>query len=193
MCVLKDYYLREDRESDRRNSDSFFERLRGEVSRASSSSVVTASSTEDVYSRSPESMQTNSIQTHSSLTSSSSPSIEIQLLAPEPLFTSERSIVWGTLHPHRTSQASKVPWSSKELEYIGNAIEEMIAERGGEIPKHLNSLVTDRIFKDPRAHEIFHSHHTLDSTRVRWGIQTYQKKKEKEKEEMLRKKYGVSE
>ena len=164
MCIFKDYYLREDRESDRRHSDSFFDRLRGGGSTASSSSVVTASSAEDAYS-SPGTVPTNSTQTDSS------PSIEIQLLAPEPLFTSERSIVWGTLHPHRTSQASKVPWSSKELEYIGYAIDEMIAERGGEIPKHLNSLVTDRIFKDPRAHEIFHSHHTLDSTRVRWGIQ----------------------
>jgi len=79
---------------------------------------------------------------------------------------------------------TKVPWSSKEFEYIGNVIEELTAKRG-ELPKNINSLVTYRIFQDTNAHPIFHSHHTLDSTRVRWGIQAYQKKKEKEKKEKL--------
>jgi hypothetical protein len=100
------------------------------------------------------------------------------------LFTSEISIEWGTLHPHRTSTGAKVPWSFKELEYIGIALEEMTSQRGI-LPKNINALMTDRIFRDPRAHAIFHSHHTLDSTRVRWGIQSYQKKKEKERKEEL--------
>lgn len=130
---------------------------------------------------SPGSISLNSMQTDSSLVSS--PSVEIGLLPPEPLFAASIAIVWGTLHPHRTLNSSKIPWSSKELEYIGIAIDEIIARRHGEVPKNLNSLVTDRIFKDPHAHPIFHSHHTLDSTRVRWGIQTYQKKKEKERKE----------
>ena len=37
--------------------------------------------------------------------------------------------------------------------------------------------------KITRAHATFHAHHTLDSTRVRWGVQAYQKKKEKERKE----------
>jgi hypothetical protein len=109
---------------------------------------------------------------------------EVLLLPSEPLFTSEVSIDWGRLHPHRNVNGSKVPWSSKELEYIGKAIEELTAKRG-EVPKNISSLITYRIFKDTQAHSIFHSHHTLDSSRVRWGIQAYQKKKEKERKERL--------
>ena len=110
--------------------------------------------------------------------------VEIPLLPTEPLFTSDISIDWGTLHPHKSVVGTKVPWSPKELEYVGNVIEELIAQRG-ELPKNINALITDRIFKDTRAHAIFHAHHTLDSTRVRWGVQAYQKKKEKEKKEKL--------
>jgi len=110
--------------------------------------------------------------------------VEIPLLPTEPLFTSDISIDWGTLHPHKNVVGTKVPWSPKELEYVGNVIEELLAQRG-ELPKNINALITDRIFKDTRAHAIFHPHHTLDSTRVRWGVQAYQKKKEKEKKEKL--------
>ena len=110
--------------------------------------------------------------------------VDIPLLPSEPLFTSDISINWGALHPHKNVVGTKVPWSSKELEYVGNVIEELTAQRG-ELPTNINALITDRIFKDTRAHAIFHAHHTLDSTRVRWGVQAYQKKKEKERKERL--------
>jgi len=151
----------------------------------SSSSLIAKSSTVEDISMSPGSRPMNIIQSDASLVSTPSMerNVEIQLLPPEPLFTCARSIEWGTLHPHKHLDGGKVPWSSKELDYIGKAIEEMVAQRGGEVPKHLNSLMTDRILNDHHAHAIFHSHHTVDSTRVRWGIQAYQKNKEKERKE----------
>ena len=166
---------------DRRNSDVFFDRLR----RDSSRSFGGVSTIEDV-STSSGSAHMNAIQNDflSSPTSLIEGNVEIPLLSPEPLFTSDISIDWGSLHPHKNVVGTKVPWSSKELEYVGDVIEELMAKRG-ELPKNINALITDRIFKDTRAHAIFHSHHTLDSTRVRWGIQVYQKKKEKEKNEKL--------
>jgi len=157
--------------------------LRGDQgSRTSSSFLVPASTADDVC-VSPGTAHMNVMQNDSS--TAPIEEHEILLLSPEPLFTSEISIEWGTLHPHKNVVSSKVPWSSKELEYVGKAIEELTAQRGGELPKHINSLITDRIFKDTSAHQIFHSHHTLDSTRVRWGIQAYLKKKEKERKERL--------
>lgn len=166
---------------DRRNSDVFFDRLRKDTSRSSA-----PSSTAEDFSTSSEAVYMSAIQNDilSSPTSSTDGNIEIPLLSPEPLFTSEISINWGTLHPHKNVVGTKVPWSSKELEYVGDVIEELIAQRGS-LPKNINALITDRIFRDARAHAIFHSHHTLDSTRVRWGIQAYQKKKEKERKEKL--------
>lgn len=176
---MQDYYLREDRMKDRKNSDVFFDRLRGNASR----SLHTSSTIEDVSrSASSESAHMTVIQNHflESPSSSTEGNIEIPLLSPQPLFTSDITIEWGSLHPHKNVVGTKVPWSSKELEYVGNVIEELTEQRG-ELPKNINSLITDRIFKDTKAHPIFHSHHTLDSTRVRWGIQAYQKKKEKER------------
>jgi hypothetical protein len=143
-----------------------------------SSSFVVPSSTADDVSLSPETAHMNVMQNDAIRDD------EILLLPSEPLFTSEISIEWGTLHPHKNVIGCKVPWSSKELQYIEKAIEELTAQRG-ELPKNVSSLITDRIFRDTNAHPIFHSHHTLDSTRVRWGIQAYQKKKEKERKEKL--------
>lgn len=159
---------------DRRNSDVFFDRLRRDSSSRSLSQASTAADISTSFEIQNDVLSSPTIERN----------VEIPLLSPEPLFTSDISIHWGTLHPHKNVVGTKVPWSSKELEYVSNVIEELIAQRGS-LPKNINALITDRIFRDTRAHEIFHPHHTLDSTRVRWGIQAYMKKKEKEKKEKL--------
>lgn len=100
-----------------------------------------------------------------------------------PMFSSARSmIVWGEQHPHRNNHSlTKIPWSSKELDYIGKAAKEIIARRG-ETPRNLCALIKDKIIHDTTCHSIFHSHHTLDSARLRWGYQAFQKR-QKEKAE----------
>jgi hypothetical protein len=63
-------------------------------------------------------------------------------------------------------------------------VQEIISRRGGESPRNICALLKEKIIGDSSCHRIFHSHHTLDSARLRWGYQAYQKRlKEKAEKE----------
>jgi len=87
------------------------------------------------------------------------------------------------LHPQRNlTSASKIAWSPQELKYIGKSIKYLTTQNGGTKPKNLCALIKEKILQDENAHSIFHSHHTLDSSRIRWGVQSFITKEKERKE-----------
>jgi hypothetical protein len=152
--TVKDFYLLEDREADRREVENFFDHFEDKREKP-----VLAVRTQE-QSVDPE------IRTASRSTSNA-----------RSLFEA-RSISWGKHHPHGSVKSSKIPWSDAEKDYIGKIVEELKQERG-KIPTNVCAIIKDRVFIDSEAHLIFHEHHTLDSTRIRSGYESYIAREEK--------------
>ena len=161
--TVQDFYQLEDREADRRDSNAMFERLNREA--------PTSCALESVRALNNESLRTNTLN-------STSPSTSI--------FQSNRTIHWGSLHDTGEKLSDKptlrVLWSSGELNYIGAIVKEY-TDRRGTVPRNICHIILQRIIADSNAHPIFHPHHTLDTSRIRNGYNSYIKREKRKREE----------
>ena len=85
-----------------------------------------------------------------------------------------KHLEWGTSHPeYQRLTVRKVKWSAQELQYIEEWIDNDV--QGDTNIQVSRCLAAIRL--DPRAVHIFHSHHILNSSRLRNGFDSIIKKK----------------
>ena len=88
---------------------------------------------------------------------------------------------WGVSHPHYGKTGRAIPWSSAELNYVGQFISEHMHKHPQE--RTVYALCHRKIHQDhPYATEIFHAHHILTTDRVKNGFRSYQKLKAKKQQ-----------
>lgn len=168
ISTVRDYYLYEQRNADRRDSAVLFEALQEERQLESPSlrrtQEVPVSSTRSVSDTSSSHNPEPSAQQG-----------RIQVFEGVP-------ITWGSKHPHGNIPAAKtIPWSDEEKDYIGKVVKNVRENKDDEIPTNICSIIRKTILDDSEAHEIFHSHHILDTGRIRAGYQAYMKREIKKK------------
>ena len=81
------------------------------------------------------------------------------------------AIKWGTAHPNYQEHptARRAEWTSAEVDYISSWYQQETVRVPGN-DNMLSSRCLKAIIKDPAAWPIFHELHTLDSKRMRTGI-----------------------
>jgi len=181
ISTVRDYYLLEDRDADRRRSAILFERLRQSRFGAS---VTTALSTQSgvspvIQSEAPIlSMERLEHEEHNHLLLPTEVEASVNIV-PTNVFEGT-AIRWGANHPHVTVVGARsIPWSEAEKDYIGMIVEEEKAARDGVIPQNICAIIRRRAHEDVNAHAIFHGHHTLDSARIRSGYEAYTRREDK--------------
>ena len=93
--------------------------------------------------------------------------------APNPLLKD-----WGTEHPCYGSDSKRVEFSKEELRYIVRALQSLLTDTN-DLPINCTSLVLKQIREDPDATPIFHKRHILKSDRLRAGIRSAFKLRQK--------------
>ena len=90
---------------------------------------------------------------------------------------------WGSSHPeYERHGVRKVRWSEQELDYIENWIEKNMQ---GDTNLQVSRCLTS-IRQDPRAVQIFHAHHILNSARLRNGFERVMNKTKLELESFVK-------
>lgn len=97
--------------------------------------------------------------------SSLSPSSKLLLQSPgkSPLRSDVR---WGHHHPEFNLPKTRISWSDEENEYIRSWWRENCSTCSTNVAAKLLAHIRN----DKDAHAIFHSNHTLDSSRIRHGL-----------------------
>jgi len=87
------------------------------------------------------------------------------------IVTPMQTIKWGTAHPNYQEHptARRAEWTSAEVDYIRSWYQQETVRVPGN-DNMLSSRCLKAIIKDPAAWPIFHELHTLDSKRMRTGI-----------------------
>ena len=98
---------------------------------------------------------------------------------PQDAFNSTSGVV-GIKHPHYDPTATplRVPWTDAEIDFVGNWCKTNI-EANPAWEKTIVSKCTKYIKSTPAVREIFHPIHITDSTRLRHGLETFNKRQNK--------------
>ena len=81
----------------------------------------------------------------------------------------------GSLHPQGNSESSRINWTSKEISIAGLWSQRFRKTHPDN--KNVAAKCLQYILNDDEARKHFHPHHLMDSTRIRWGIQQFDQKK----------------
>ncbi len=85
--------------------------------------------------------------------------------------------VFGAEHPQGDNVECRAKWTSKEIAYVGKWVERKLASSPG-----INNIIAKclaHIRETPSCHPLFHPRHVVDSTRLKNGIERYEKLKGK--------------
>lgn len=82
--------------------------------------------------------------------------------------------IWGRNHPDfGKPNLKRARWTATEIEYIGDIANELKILG----TNNIISRCLKRLKSDPKARDIFHENHVLDSARLRSGYDAYLKQK----------------
>ena len=164
-ATVRNFYLQMDRTADVHSARTFF----ADISQAAGSAIVSASN--ETQREGDDDNSTNLFGIRVPRLDSNSAPVATTTWAQRE---SSKHLDWGTSHPeyHRLG-VRKVKWSDQELDYIEQWIDNDVQ---GDTNIAVSRCLT-AIRLDPQAVPIFHSHHILNSTRLRNGFDSAMKRK----------------
>jgi hypothetical protein len=158
--TTKDYYLMSDRKADAAHGRAGFNKMLGFVTPERLSIEDTCDG--DAYTEDGGDKDDGDDSTSA-----------MESIDSDSAFGRDAPIVFGAEHPQGDNMECRAKWTSEEIGYAGKWVERKL-----EISPGITNIIAKclaHIRATPSCHPIFHPRHVVDSTRLKHGIECYEK------------------